>query len=37
MLVTHDPRASSYADRVLVLRDGAIADDLPAARVGRLP
>jgi putative ABC transport system ATP-binding protein len=37
MLVTHDPRASSYADRVLVLRDGEIADDLPAARVGRLP
>jgi putative ABC transport system ATP-binding protein len=37
VLVTHDPRASSYADRVLVLRDGEVADDLPAARVGRLP
>ena len=35
LLVTHDLRASSYADRVVVLRDGRVADDLPAYRLGR--
>ncbi|MCX5737370.1 MAG: ABC transporter ATP-binding protein [Proteobacteria bacterium] len=35
ILVTHDLRASSYADRVVVLRDGRIEDDLPAHRQGR--
>lgn len=28
VMVTHDPRAASYADRVLVLADGAITRDL---------
>lgn len=28
VMVTHDPRASSYADRVLVLADGRITQDL---------
>jgi putative ABC transport system ATP-binding protein len=27
-MVTHDPRAASYADRVVFLRDGAIVDEL---------
>ena len=30
-MVTHDPVAASYADRVLLLADGRVADDLPAA------
>ena len=29
VMVTHDPIAASYADRVLVLADGAIVADLP--------
>jgi putative ABC transport system ATP-binding protein len=32
VLVTHDARAAAYADRVLVLRDGAILDEI---RLGR--
>ena len=28
VMVTHDPRAASYADRVLVLADGHIMQDL---------
>ena len=28
VMVTHDPRAASYADRVLVLADGHITQDL---------
>jgi putative ABC transport system ATP-binding protein len=28
IVVTHDPRAASYADRVVFLRDGNIADQL---------
>jgi putative ABC transport system ATP-binding protein len=28
VMVTHDPRAAAWADRVLFLRDGAIAADL---------
>ncbi|MFI6936919.1 ABC transporter ATP-binding protein [Streptomyces sp. NPDC050287] len=31
VMVTHDPRAAAYADRVLVLADGRIVDDLDAA------
>ena len=31
VMVTHDPVAASYADRVLLLADGRIADDLPPA------
>jgi putative ABC transport system ATP-binding protein len=27
-MVTHDPRAASYADRVLFLADGRIVDEL---------
>jgi putative ABC transport system ATP-binding protein len=34
LLVSHDLRACSYADRVLVLHDGRIADDVPAKRFG---
>lgn len=29
-MVTHDPIAASYADRVVFLADGRIVDDLPA-------
>ncbi|MFI6152895.1 ABC transporter ATP-binding protein [Kitasatospora sp. NPDC051170] len=29
VMVTHDPMAASFADRVLFLADGAIVDDLP--------
>jgi putative ABC transport system ATP-binding protein len=29
VLVTHDPVAAAYADRVLILADGRIVDDLP--------
>jgi putative ABC transport system ATP-binding protein len=30
VMVTHDPVAASYADRVVFLADGRVADDLPA-------
>ena len=33
VMVTHDPVAASYADRVVVLADGMIADDVPAPGV----
>ncbi len=33
VMVTHDPVAASYADRVVFLADGRIADDLPAPGV----
>ncbi|HEY8311848.1 MAG TPA: macrolide ABC transporter ATP-binding protein, partial [Gemmatimonadaceae bacterium] len=29
LLVTHDPQATGFADRVLTLRDGRIADNPP--------
>ena len=32
ILVTHDARAAAYADRVLVVRDGAILDDIVLGR-----
>nr|WP_307818380.1 ABC transporter ATP-binding protein [Streptomyces sp. MBT62] len=34
VMVTHDPIAASYADRVVFLKDGRIVDDLPAPTVG---
>jgi len=30
VMVTHDPVAASYADRVVFLADGRIVDDVPA-------
>jgi putative ABC transport system ATP-binding protein len=29
VMVTHDPRAASFADRIVVLKDGQVADDGP--------
>jgi putative ABC transport system ATP-binding protein len=31
VMVTHDPAAAAYADRVLLLADGRLADELPGA------
>ncbi|GAA3215452.1 ABC transporter ATP-binding protein [Dactylosporangium siamense] len=36
VMVTHDPVAASYADRVLVLADGRIVRDLPQPGVDRI-
>ena len=36
IMVTHDPVAASYADRVLVLADGAIVRDMPQPGAGRI-
>ncbi len=36
VMVTHDPVAASYADRVLFLADGAIVDDVAAPGVGAI-
>jgi putative ABC transport system ATP-binding protein len=33
VMVTHDPVAASYADRVVILADGRVVDDLPAPGV----
>lgn len=35
LLVTHDPQATAFADRVLGLRDGRITDHLPEAPLSR--
>ena len=35
-MVTHDPRAASYADRVLFLADGHVVEDLSAPTVERV-
>ncbi|HET7686595.1 MAG TPA: ABC transporter ATP-binding protein [Candidatus Limnocylindria bacterium] len=32
VLVTHDARAAAYADRVLVIRDGMVRDEIPLGR-----
>ena len=32
MLVTHEARAAAYADRVLVVRDGRILDEIALGR-----
>lgn len=37
LIVTHDLRAASYADRIVELRDGRITDDLPAWRPASTP
>ena len=34
IMVTHDPVAASYADRVVFLADGRVADDVLAPGVG---
>ncbi|WP_446040321.1 ABC transporter ATP-binding protein [Streptomyces sp. SID1121] len=36
VMVTHDPAAAAYADRVLFLADGLIADSLPRADAARI-
>ncbi|KIF69903.1 ABC transporter ATP-binding protein [Streptomyces sp. AcH 505] len=36
VMVTHDPAAAAYADRVLFLADGSIADSLPRADAARI-
>ena len=36
VMVTHDPIAASYADRVLILADGRIVDDLPQPGAARI-
>jgi putative ABC transport system ATP-binding protein len=36
VMVTHDPVAASYADRVLVLTDGRIVRDMPQPGAGRI-
>ncbi|MGX1883695.1 ABC transporter ATP-binding protein [Streptomyces sp. NPDC055287] len=36
VMVTHDPAAAAYADRVLFLADGEIADTLPRASAARI-
>jgi putative ABC transport system ATP-binding protein len=35
-MVTHDPVAASYADRVLVLADGRVVTDLPQIGADRI-
>jgi putative ABC transport system ATP-binding protein len=36
VMVTHDPEAASYADRLVVLRDGAIVHDAPAGSANQV-
>ena len=36
VLVTHDPVAAAYADRVLILADGRIVDELPGTTAERI-
>lgn len=35
VVITHDPRTASYADREIMVRDGHISGGLPVAAVGR--
>ena len=34
IMVTHDPGIASYAERVIVLRDGEVVHDQPTPRCG---
>jgi putative ABC transport system ATP-binding protein len=36
VMVTHDPNAASYADRVVLLADGRLAGDLAAPTADRV-
>ncbi|MFE7430247.1 ABC transporter ATP-binding protein, partial [Streptomyces sp. NPDC057545] len=36
VMVTHDPAAAAWADRVLFLADGSIVDSLPRADAARI-
>jgi len=37
LLVTHDARVAAYADRVLVMKDGQIIDEVDLSRLGKAP
>jgi putative ABC transport system ATP-binding protein len=37
VLVTHDARVAAYADRVLIMRDGEVVDDVAVAHDGEAP
>jgi ABC-type dipeptide/oligopeptide/nickel transport system ATPase component len=35
--VTHDARVAAYADRVLIMRDGVVVDDVALSHAGQAP
>jgi putative ABC transport system ATP-binding protein len=37
VLVTHDARVAAYADRVLIMRDGEVIDDVALSHAGQAP
>jgi putative ABC transport system ATP-binding protein len=37
VLVTHDARVAAYADRVLIMRDGEVIDDVKLSHAGQAP
>jgi ABC-type lipoprotein export system ATPase subunit len=37
VLVTHDARVAAYADRVLIMRDGAVMDEVDLSHSGQAP
>ncbi|HEY8673575.1 MAG TPA: ABC transporter ATP-binding protein [Candidatus Dormibacteraeota bacterium] len=37
VLVTHDARVAAYADRVLIMRDGEVIDDVSLSHAGQAP
>ncbi|HUZ68691.1 MAG TPA: ABC transporter ATP-binding protein [Candidatus Saccharimonadales bacterium] len=37
VLVTHDARVAAYADRVLIMRDGAVVDEVALSHTGQVP
>jgi putative ABC transport system ATP-binding protein len=37
LIVTHDARVAAYADRVLVMRDGAVVDEVALSHKGQVP
>jgi putative ABC transport system ATP-binding protein len=37
VVVTHDARVAAYADRVLIMRDGAVVDDVTLTHTGQPP